>query len=296
MTPREPLPSARMAGPVAVVTDSTAYLDPAECAERGITVVPLQVVISGRPYAEGLEVGPADVADALRRWAPVTTSRPNPSALLDAYEAAARAGAEAIVSLHLSADVSGTVEAAQIAAREAPIPVEVVDSRSMGMGLGFAVLTASDTARRGGGLEEVASAARARAAGTTALFYVDTLEYLRRGGRVGAAQALLGTALAVKPLLHLTQGRIEPLEKVRTASRALARLQELALEAAAGAGEGAAVDVAVHHLASPDRAESLASALRDRLTGHGDVRVAEVGAVIGAHVGPGMIAVVVSPR
>jgi DegV family protein with EDD domain len=283
-------------GPVAVVTDSTAYLDPSACGERGITVVPLQVVISGRPYAEGVEVGPDDVADALRRWAPVTTSRPNPSALLDAYEAAARAGAAGVVSLHLSADVSGTVEAAQLAAREASVPVEVVDSRSMGMGLGFAVLTASDAAAQGAPLEEVAAAARARAERTTALFYVDTLEYLRRGGRIGAAQAFLGTALAVKPLLHLAQGRIEPLEKVRTASRALARLQELALEAAAAAGEGAAVDVAVHHLASPERAESLAAALRHHLGGRGDVLVAQVGAVIGAHVGPGMIAVVVSPR
>jgi DegV family protein with EDD domain len=285
-----------MTGPVAVVTDSTAYLDPAVCGERGITVVPLQVVISGRPYAEGVEVGPDDVADALRRWAPVTTSRPNPSALLDAYEAAARAGAAGVVSLHLSADVSGTVEAAQLAARESSVPVEVVDSRSMGMGLGFAVLTASDAARQGAGLQEVAAAARARAERTTALFYVDTLEYLRRGGRIGSAQAFLGTALAVKPLLHLAQGRIEPLEKVRTASRALARLQELALEAAAAAGEGAAVDVAVHHLASPDRAESLAAVLRHHLGGRGDVLVAEVGAVIGAHVGPGMVAVVVSPR
>jgi DegV family protein with EDD domain len=285
-----------MTGPVAVVTDSTAYLDPSACGERGITVVPLQVVISGRPYAEGVEVGPDDVADALRRWAPVTTSRPNPSALLDAYEAAARAGAAGVVSLHLSADVSGTVEAAQLAAREASVPVEVVDSRSMGMGLGFAVLTASDAAAQGAPLEEVAAAARARAERTTALFYVDTLEYLRRGGRIGAAQAFLGTALAVKPLLHLAQGRIEPLEKVRTASRALARLQELALEAAAAAGEGAAVDVAVHHLASPERAESLAAALRHHLGGRGDVLVAQVGAVIGAHVGPGMIAVVVSPR
>ncbi|HEU4492109.1 MAG TPA: DegV family protein [Jiangellales bacterium] len=285
-----------MTGPVAVVTDSTAYLDPSVCGERGITVVPLQVVISGRPYAEGVEVGPGDVADALRRWAPVTTSRPNPSALLGAYEAAARAGAAGVVSLHLSADVSGTVEAAQLAARESSVPVEVVDSRSMGMGLGFAVLTASDAARQGAGLQEVAAAARARAERTTALFYVDTLEYLRRGGRIGAAQAFLGTALAVKPLLHLAQGRIEPLEKVRTASRALARLQELALEAAAAAGDEATVDVAVHHLASADRAESLAAALRHQLGGGGDVLVAEVGGVIGAHVGPGMIAVVVSPR
>ncbi|HSK27089.1 MAG TPA: DegV family protein [Jiangellales bacterium] len=285
-----------MSPPVAVVTDSTAYLDPGVCADRGIAVVPLQVVVGGRPFFEGVDVGPGDVADALRHWVPVTTSRPNPQALLEAYEAAAESGAGGVVSLHLSAEVSGTVEAAQLAARQAPVPVEVVDSRSMGMGLGFAVLAASDAVAGGADLAEAAEVARARAARTTALFYVDTLEYLRRGGRIGAARALLGTALAVKPLLHLADGRIEPLEKVRTASRALARLQELALDAVAAAGEGAAVDVAVHHLASAERAANLASELRGRLSGRGEVLVAEVGAVIGAHVGPGMIAVVVSPR
>ena len=130
---------------------------------------------------------------------------------------------------------------------------------------------------------------------TTSLFYVDTLEYLRRGGRIGAAAALLGSALAVKPLLEIVDGRIGTREKVRTAARALSRLEELAVTAA----EDRQVDVAVAHLASPDRAASLAEHLTQRLEANlsgREVSVGEVGAVIGAHVGPGMVAVVVAPR
>lgn len=121
---------------------------------------------------------------------------------------------------------------------------------------------------------------------------MDTLDYLRRGGRIGAAQALLGSALAVKPLLRLGGGRIEPLEKVRTASKAIARLEEIVVERAA-AGP---VDIAVHHLAAAERAEALADRLRRRVPGLAELLVSEVGAVIGAHTGPGLLGVVLSPR
>ncbi len=121
--------------------------------------------------------------------------------------------------------------------------------------------------------------------------YVDTLEYLRRGGRVGAAAAMVGSALAVKPLLNLADGRLEPLERVRTASRALARLEELAVRAAGSRP----VDLAVQHLAAAERAEDMAERLRRRIPGVRSVYVGEVGAVVGAHVGPGMLGVVVAP-
>jgi DegV family protein with EDD domain len=124
------------------------------------------------------------------------------------------------------------------------------------------------------------------------LFYVDTLEHLRRGGRVGTAAALVGSALAVKPLLQIEDGRIVPLEKVRTAAKAISRLEELAV---AEAGD-ATVDLAVSHLASPDRAAELAHRLSERVPGLKRMVVTEVGAVIGAHVGPGMLAVVIAPH
>ncbi|MFC1429529.1 DegV family protein [Streptacidiphilus sp. N1-3] len=278
--------------PVALVTDSTAYLSDEAVTRHGVDVVPLSVVMGDEDLEEGVAVTPGDVAAALQRKVHVTTSRPSPEAFAAAYRAAAERGATGIVSLHLSAELSGTYEAALLAAEDAPVPVRVVDTRMVAMALGYPVLTAAEVAQAGGSLDEVAAAAEKRAAATTGFFYVDTLEYLRRGGRIGAARALLGSALAVKPLLHLADGRIQPLEKVRTSSRAIARLEEIAI-AQAGTAE---VDLAVHHLAAEAGALTLAERLRERVPGLRELHVGEVGAVIGAHVGPGLLAVVVSPR
>jgi DegV family protein with EDD domain len=278
---------------VTIVTDSTASLPDGVAEELGIVVVPLQVVIGATSYDEGVATSDM-VAEALRSFTPVSTSRPTPAAMVDVYEAAVEGGAEEIVSIHLSRDMSGTFDSAEVASRGAPVPVLAVDTRQVGFATGYAVLAAAALARDGGTPEEVAAAALARADATTSLFYVDTLEYLRRGGRVGAAAALLGSALAVKPLLTITDGKVASLEKVRTASRALARLEDLAVEAA---GDGPA-EITVAHLASPDRAEQLAERLADELAenlGGREVWCTELGAVLGAHVGPGMVAVCVAP-
>jgi DegV family protein with EDD domain len=276
--------------PIAVVTDSTAYLPPALMSGAGPTVVPIAVSIDGTAGLEGVDVAPADVSRALlaRRFA-VTTSRPSPAEFSAVYARLLAEGAPGIVSVHLSAKLSGTCESAILAARDHAGRVEVVDSRSTGMGLGFAALA-------GLGHTDLAAARDAVVAAvarTTTLFYVDTLEYLRRGGRIGAAQALLGTALSVKPILHMPDGEIVVRDKVRTASRALARLVDLAVEAA---GEST-VDIAVHHLGAPERAAELVERLRVRL---GDRMKAcyqtEIGAAVGAHVGPGLACVVVHNR
>ncbi len=281
-----------MTSEVAIVTDSTAYLPDEVVTRHGIVVVPLKVVLRGRPLDEGTEATPAGLADALRQRRVVTTSRPSPETFAETYRRLAEEGAREIVSVHLSAELSGTYDAALLAAREVSVPVRVVDSRTVAMAMGFPVLTAAEAIADGASAEDAAMAAEKRAGATFGFFYVDTLEYLRRGGRIGAAAALMGAALAVKPLLHVSDGRIAPLEKVRTAAKAISRLEEIALESA---GE-AQVDVAVHHLASPDRADALADRLRERLPHPGEMYVSEVGAVIGAHVGPGLLAVVVSPR
>lgn len=275
---------------VAIVTDSTAYLPPEAMARHAITSVPLTVVLGNQALEEGTEISARSLAQALERRTPVTTSRPGPELFAAAYRAAADAGAESVVSLHLSAEISGTYDAAVVAAREAPVPVRVVDTGMVAMALGFCALAAAETAEAGGGLDEVVAAAEKQAEGTSAYFYVDTLDYLRRGGRIGTAQALFGSALAVKPLLQLVDGRIEALEKVRTASKAIARLEEIAVERA-GTGP---VDVAVHHLAASERAAQLAERLRERLPGLQELHVSEVGAVIGAHTGPGLLGVVLS--
>jgi len=285
-----------MAGKTVVVTDSTASLPPEVAQARGIVVVPLQVVIGATVYDEGADgATPELVAQALKDFRPVSTSRPAPAALLEVYEEAAADGAEAVLAIHLSGDMSGTHESALLAAGDASVPVTVVDSRQVGVATGYAALSASDVLDAGGSVEEAAAAARRRAELATSLFYVDTLEYLRRGGRIGAAAALLGGALAVKPLLRIDDGRVANLERVRTSARALSRLEDLIVEAAGDLD----VDVCVSHLANPDRAADLAGRLTARLATNldgRDVWCGELGAVLGAHVGPGMVAACVAPR
>jgi DegV family protein with EDD domain len=277
---------------VVVVTDSTAAL-PAELVHKyDVTVVPLQVVLGSRVGAEGVDITSADVAGALAARAAVSTSRPSPQAFADAYRRLAAAGADSIVSVHISAGLSGTLEAARLAAREADVPVDLVDSRSTAMGLGFPVLAAAEAAAGDEPAVVVIAATEAAVQRTRTLFYVDSLDALRRGGRIGQAAALVGGALMVKPLLQVSDGRIGLLEKVRTTSKALARLEDLV---AHDAGD-AAVDLAVHHLASPERATALADRLRARLPGLQACHVSEVGAAVGAHVGVGLLGVVVHHR
>jgi DegV family protein with EDD domain len=279
---------------VAIVTDSTAYLPQSFVADHGIQVVPLHVVIGGTEFSEGVDVSTAEVAVAPRSFRPVSTSRPSPQAFLEAYEKAAAAQADAIVSVHISADMSSTVESAHLAAQQSPVPVTVVDSRSLGMAMGYGVVSGAEAAAKGASAEDVAGVVLSRSVGSKVVFYVDTLEHLRRGGRIGSASAFLGSALAIKPILELADGHIRPLEKVRTSARALARLEEIAVTAAEGMEHG--VDIAVHHLDSATRAEDLAARLRDRVPTAHEVVVVELGAVVGAHVGPGTLAVAVSPR
>lgn len=313
--------------PVSVVTDSTAYLAPGLAATHGVAVAPLHVTIDGVTGRDGVDVGPAELTAALRpapRAAParttlhlgaralelphlerrhaaplvaVSTSMCSPAELEEVYGGAApddTAPGSGVLAVHLSRRLSGTWDAARLAAGAMAargVTVRVVDSRSAAMGLGFPVLAAARAAAAGADLDGAYRAAVDVAGRCRTLLCVDTLEHLRRGGRIGSATALLGTALAMKPLLHLVDGRIESLEKVRTTARAGARLVELAV-AAAGTGP---VAVAVHHLAAPERAAELADRLRARLSRTTELHVSEVGAVLGAHLGPGVLGVVVCP-
>jgi DegV family protein with EDD domain len=280
---------------VAVVTDSTSSLDPAEAARANISIIPLQVVIDDISRPES-EVRPCEVAGALREGRQVSTSRPTPEVIGNTYAQLAGAGYDAIVSVHLSSKISGTCHAAQVAADLVDIPIVVVDSMTLAMAVGFAVLSGAAMARSGAAPEEVASTVRQRAAASTTYFYVDSLEYLRRGGRIGAAAAMLGSALAVKPLLTVAGGEIRPYERVRTESKALARLEELSLAAFdRAAGLHDLIDIAVHHLDNPDGARRLVDSLRARVR-VGEIVISEVSAVLGVHVGPGTLGIVVSPR
>jgi DegV family protein with EDD domain len=276
---------------VRVVTDSTAYLPAGVTEASRLSVVPLSVVVSGREGREGLDVTPADVAAALaERRGTVTTSRPAPEDFASAYRTLLHGGASGVVSVHLSARLSGTYESAALGAKEFGDRVLVVDSATAGAAVGFVALAAADAADAAGDLDGVRTAAVAAAEMTSTLFYVDTLEFLRRGGRISAASAFVGTALSVKPILHVVGGEVVLREKVRTAAKGLARLADLAAEAAGQSD----VDIAVQHLDAGDRAAALHGELTQRLSGR--LRrsyLSEVGAVVAAHTGPGVVGVAV---
>ncbi|MDQ3403504.1 MAG: DegV family protein [Actinomycetota bacterium] len=278
--------------PFAVVTDSTAYLPEGFADRHAVHVVPLHVHIDGREGRDGIDIGPVELATALQDHRSVSTSRPNPAEFITAYQRLLDEGADGILSVHLSRELSGTWESARLAAEEIGSGlVRVVDSRTTAMGLGFAALRGAAIAADGGGGAVVEAAVVDAASRTRTFFFVETLDHLRRGGRIGAAAAFVGTALAVKPLLHVHNGQIVPLEKVRTTGRALSRLVDLAVETAGDEP----VELAVHHLAASDRAADLALRLDERVSRSTGCVVSELGAVIGAHTGPGVLGVVVCP-
>ena len=251
--------------------------------------MPLHVVVDDESFLEGVGLTAGDVAEHLQAGRRLTTSQPTPRAFSEVYAAAAAAGAREIVSVHLSGELSGTVHAAALAASDAPVPVRVVDSRTVAMGLGFAALAAARAASDGAEVGVVARRALEVADASRAVFLVDSLDHLRRGGRLSAASAALGTVLGVRPLLAVRDGRIEVVQKVRTKAAALERLTAVAAESVGRRGRPA---LAVHHVGDDDGARRLADELATR-TGLEAV-VTPVSAVLGAHVGPGVLAVVVA--
>lgn len=275
---------------VAVVTDSTAYLLPS--IADAVHVVPLRVHIGAQALVDGVDVSPGVAVAAMRAHTPVKTSRPSPAQFADTYRGLLER-VEHVVSIHIAATLSGTWESALLASQDFPHgAVRVVDSRGTAGGLGFAVAAAAAAAADGASAAEVQQAATVVVDHTRTLFYVDTLEFLRRGGRIGTAASLLATSLSVKPLLQMVEGQIVALEKVRTPTRALARLVSLTAKAA---GTGAA-DIAVHHVAAPERAAAVADQVRAAVPGLGELHVAELGPVLGVHLGPGAIGTVVVTR
>jgi DegV family protein with EDD domain len=275
---------------VAIVTDSTAYLPLGLAREWGVRVVPVQVIVGSESYPETDDPDSARLSAALIAHQPVTTSRPSPELFLAAFAECLADGATQIVCVTLSSDMSATYESALLAARESGADVTVIDSRTAAMGLGFAVLAGVRVAQAGGTSVSVAATIKRVAAETSVMFYVDTLEYLRKGGRIGGASALVGHALQVKPILQIADGRVAPLEKVRTAAKAISRMVELAVTAAMASH----VEIAVQDVDAPDRADVLMSQLRERLPGVSIVR-SQLGAAVGAHLGPGAVAVVIAP-
>jgi DegV family protein with EDD domain len=280
---------------VAVVTDSTCYLPADLVAAFDVQVVSLYVSEAGGQRRE------ADIEDYGAFYAALgdasslpTTSQPSVGDFLAVYEPLAAAG-RPILSVHLSGGISGTVESARQAAEETArshpdARIEVVDSTVGAGALGLVALAAAGRARAGAELGDVRAATDAAIAAMRFWFAVDTLDFLRRGGRIGAAQAWLGTALKIKPILTLDR-EITPIERVRTSRRAFERLLEFMRSREADGADG----WVVQHIQAPDVAAQLVERGRE-LFGCEPVFVSEVGPVIGAHVGPGLVGVGGLPR
>jgi DegV family protein with EDD domain len=280
---------------VAVVTDTTHYLPAAFVAEQDLHLVSLYVRWGDELERES-EM--ADFDAYYERLSTVkdlpTTSQPSIGDFLAVYEPLLERGDD-IVSVHLSGSISGTYGSAlqardQLAERGHEGRIEVVDSQTAAGGMGLVAWAAGARARQGGGTAEVVAAAREAREALKIWFAVDTLEYLRRGGRVGAAQAWLGGALKIKPILTL-EAEITPIERVRTSGKAFERMVDFMRSRAADGADG----WVVQHIQAPDVAERLVERGRE-IYGVDPVFVSEVGPVIGAHVGPGLVGVGGIPR
>ncbi|MCU1532234.1 MAG: DegV family protein [Arthrobacter sp.] len=280
----------------AVVTDSAAAL-PADwvracIADGRLTVVPMPVMVGAEIYGEGEDDIADTIAVALATAVPVKTSRPSPGQLEQAYLAAQRRGFESVVSIHISGELSGTADSARLAAARVGIPVEVLDSRTVGMAQGMGVQSAVVAAADGRSAAAVRAFAEERLARTRVYFYVPSLEQLRRGGRIGATASLWGTMFSIKPILAVEDGKIVPLEKVRSAAKAVARLEEIVAADASSRPHGRA-RLAIHQFGNPAEAEQLASRLEMLLPACPPAQISALPAVLAAHAGLGVLAVIV---
>jgi DegV family protein with EDD domain len=274
---------------VRIVTDSTADLPPELAAALGITVVPLQVAFGNEVYRDGVDLTPEQFYAKLP-GSPVMpkTSQPSVGTFEAVYERLCR-DTDSILSIHISSSLSGTCGSAVIA-RDTfrnRCNIEVVDSRLASMGLGLVVLECARLARDGASLRELDHHAKRMIPNVHILFAVETLEYLQRGGRIGRAQALVGSLLSIKPLLKIEEGEVRPVEKVRTRLKALDRLVEF-VELFADVKQ-----LAVVHAAATDDVQTFLKRI-EPLVPREKVLVSQMGPVVGTHVGPGTIGVVAS--
>jgi len=284
-------------GRIALVTDRSAYLPPALIQQHGIHVIHLYIHFGSETLRDGVELTTAEFYDRLARADTLpTTSQPSVGDFLELYRRLGQE-AEAIVSIHISGGLSGTVPSAlgaqQILIAEAaeagvdPPTIHVVDSTLTSAGLGLLVTAAARAIEDGQPAEAVVRTVEDLISHTKLMFVVDTLEYLKKGGRIGGASALLGSVLQIKPVLHLTGGRIDVLEKVRTARKAKRRLLEIMEEQVGGA---AAVHAAIMHANAPEEAEKLRQQVADRFQCR-ELFVCEISPAIASHVGPGTVGV-----
>ena len=270
---------------VAIVTDSTADLPPSLAGSREITIVPLTLNFDGHSLLDGVDITPSEFYRRLpNATSHPTTSQPSPGRFAEAYEALL-AEYDAVVSVHISQKLSGTFESAQQAAEMTdPARVHVVDSEVVSMSLGLVALAAATLAGQGAPAKVIAEKVEAMRGEVQTYFSVATLEFLRRGGRIGHASALLGSVLQVKPVLCIRDGLVTPLERVRTFERALQRVIELAR----GVDRGHGICAIVGHAGADEDAERVGRELAPIAD---TLMIQPLGPVVGAHAGPGVVGV-----
>ena len=270
---------------IRIVTDSSCDLPPALVDQYGLEVVPLTIRFGSDEYVDGRDLGPADFWKKLRSSDQLPeTAAPSAGSFLQAFQNLFEGGATGVVALTLSGQLSGTYQSAVIAAEQLGYPIKVLDSRTVSMGLGLPVLAAARAASAGGDLAAVVAAAVDAADGTHVLAALQTLEFLKRGGRIGGAQALVGSLLDIKPLIAVEDGVVNAAGRVRTRSKA-----KHALNAHVRDRADRIVEVAVLHGDAAD-VEPFVESIAGVLPGRTPI-VSQLGPVVGTHSGPGTLGV-----
>lgn len=273
---------------VRIVTDSTADIPLAQAEALNITIVPLTVFFGDDAYLDNIELDNAAFYKKLQESKDLPrTSQPSPAAFEEAFTRLINEGADAIISVHLSSKLSGTYQSACTARDALPenlkqIPIEIIDSQSISVGMSYPVMEAAKKAQSGAGLAEIKTHLLDQLARTRILAVLDTLEFVKRGGRIGGARALLGNMLSFKPIISLKDGEVIPLEQPRTRNKAYMRIAQLVSEM------GPIEYIAIAE-ASDDVGEQLAQALK--ATYSGEIPIYKLGGVLGTHTGPGTAAV-----
>lgn len=279
-------------GGVAIVTDSTADLGTL-AAENNVTAVPLSVRFGSDQYLDGVDLTPEEFYRRLERDSrPPTTAQPPPAAFAAVYKSLLDGGADGIVSVHLSAALSGTYNSAVIAANEVDeASITVIDTRSVSLGLGLLVLQAARSARGGASRSAISEQVRADSLRLRLYATVPTLTYMARGGRIGQLRGLLGNVLKIVPIITLQDGEVAEYGKVRTFARAVDRLVQIAISQIPSKGTAR---FAVLHAVAPDVAASIEQRIKDAVE-PALLIVASVGPTVGTHAGPGVVGVVFLP-
>ncbi|WP_061962392.1 DegV family protein [Demequina flava] len=280
-----------MTGPTVVVTDSAASLPASLAAAHGIVVVPLSVTVGDESYDEGISIGIDAVMDALVAGQAVHTSQPSTEAFAQAFRDVEAGGAGAIVAVLIASGLSGTVDRARAGADAVSIPVSIVDTGTVAMGTGFAAIAAARAARAGRPADAVVRTAEAVASSAVCVFTVDTLEYMRRGGRISSASAAMGRVLNVKPVLEIHDGAPAVTQKVRSTARA----RDVVLERAEAAIDAAtAPAIAIMTLGDGTFGDDAARSFRLHHEALEPIVDTSISAVLAVHAGPGALAIVVA--